>query len=614
MLSTLRLPAWLTRRRGDAARMTTLRASLLALTSVTLLPMFVAASIGAVLLVRHERATAERGAREQARALLTAVDAELRSSVTSLQTLAQSEALRQGQYGAFHAMVGRVRAGNPDWIDVHLIDVATRRELLDGRRAPAHAAGEEALQELIARVVASGEPMVSPLVARPGPPFFTIAVPLPVDGRMRFVLAADVKPEAIQRLLAAQQVPAGGLLAVADARQHLVARSQLHEQHIGRVMSPHARAAIARRPSGGFRGVTLDGMEVYTHYATSAWNGWSVAVGTPVEIIDAGARRVAVGVLALLGLGTFGALAAAHVWSRRIAVPVAALAERAQALANGDTTAAALPIDTRLTEIALLARNLEKSARAEQEATAERQRHLEREQAMRADAENANRSKDRFLAMLSHELRNPLSAMRVATELLRRTEPGSEGHARALEVLERQMRHLMRLVDDLLDAARVGSGKIELVRLPVALHLLVREAVSSLGDRCAGHALTLALEPVWVAGDETRLEQIVSNLLTNALRYTPSGGRVAVELAREGDEAVLTVRDNGVGIAPELLPRLFELFVQAQDGASGGLGIGLALVRRLVELHGGRVSAASDGPGCGSTFCVRLPAIDPPAG
>jgi two-component system, sensor histidine kinase len=168
-------------------------------------------------------------------------------------------------------------------------------------------------------------------------------------------------------------------------------------------------------------------------------------------------------------------------------------------------------------------------------------------------------------------------------------------------------------VDDLMDAARVGSGKIELARRPVAVHVLVREAVSGLGERCAAHTVQLALEPVWVAGDETRLEQIVSNLLGNALRYTPPGGVISVELIRQGTEAVLSVRDSGIGIAPELLPRLFQLFVQGQDGAAGGLGVGLALVRRLTELHGGSVSAASEGSGRGSLFRVRLPAIDAPA-
>jgi signal transduction histidine kinase len=612
MLNALRLPTWLARRRAASDEPTTLRASLLWLTAVTLLPMFVVASVGAVLLAREERATAERGAQEQVRALLTAVDAELRSTVTSLQTLAQSEALRLGQLQAFHAVMTRVRAVNPDWTDVNLVDAVTRRQLVEARRGPGDAPMDAVTADVVARAIASGQPVVSPVGPRPSHSSFTVAVPVPFDGRVRYVLSADVQPEAIQRLLLAQKLPPGSIATVLDAEQHVVARSFMHDKFVGRPATPGARAAVAREPMGSFRGTTLDGLEAYTRYAASEWSRWTVAVGAPVATVDAGARSVVVGALGFLALGTLGALAAAHVWSRRIAAPVTALAQRAQALGRGEPAAALQPIDTRLAEIRLLARNLEQGARAEHEAAAERSRHLAREQAMRSEAEAANRSKDRFLAMLSHELRNPLSAMKVATELLRRTAPGSDGHDRALAVLERQMRHMTRLVDDLLDAARVGSGKIELARVPVALHTTVRDAVGGLGERCASHALTLALEPVWVAGDETRLEQIVSNLLSNALRYTPAGGTIAVELAREGGDAVLTVRDSGIGIAPEMLPRLFQLFVQAQDGASGGLGIGLALVRRLTELHGGSVSAASEGLGRGSTFCVRLPAVAAP--
>jgi signal transduction histidine kinase len=471
---------------------------------------------------------------------------------------------------------------------------------------------DPATAELVTRVVASGQPVVSPTGPRPSHPSFAVAVPVTFDGRLRYVLSADVRPEAIQRLLQAQQILPGGAVAVVDAEHHIVARSPSHEQFVGRPATPNARAAFMRERRGSFRNASLDGFEVYTHYDASPWSGWTVAVGAPAAIVEAGVRSVIVGVLGFLAIGTLGALAAAHVWSRRIAEPVTALAERTEALGRGESVATLRPIDTRLAEIQLLARSLEQAARVEHEAAAERSRHLAREQAVRSEAESANRSKDQFLAMLSHELRNPLSAMRVATELMRRTEPSSDGHARAMDVLERQMRHLTRLVDDLLDAARVGSGKIELARAPLALHTLVREVVDGLSERCAGHALTLALAPVWVAGDETRLEQIVSNLLTNALRYTPRGGTIAVELRREGADAVLTVRDSGVGIAPEMLPRLFQLFVQAQDGASGGLGIGLALVRRLTELHGGSVGAASEGLGHGSTFCVRLPAIAPP--
>jgi signal transduction histidine kinase len=235
----------------------------------------------------------------------------------------------------------------------------------------------------------------------------------------------------------------------------------------------------------------------------------------------------------------------------------------------------------------------------------------------RAEAETANRQKDRFLAMLGHELRNPLGAISNAAQVLNRLEPGEGPGARARAVIDRHVHHLSRLVDDLLDISRVISGKVTLRRRPVDLTTLVARAVAADrgGEGGARHRVSSALDSVWVDGDEDRLEQVVSNLLDNARKYTPEDGAVDVVLRREADTAVLIVRDSGVGIAAELLPRVFDLFVQGDhslDRREGGLGIGLTLVKNIVELHGGMVEAASDGPGRGSGFTVRLPATAAP--
>jgi CheY-like chemotaxis protein/two-component sensor histidine kinase len=183
-----------------------------------------------------------------------------------------------------------------------------------------------------------------------------------------------------------------------------------------------------------------------------------------------------------------------------------------------------------------------------------------------------------------------------------------------LEVIARQSKHVSRLVDDLLDVARVTTGNIVLRREPVDLGETVRRVAATLdaAGRTEGYDLELDLGTVWVDGDAARLEQVVTNLLTNALRYTPRGGRIAVRVDRDEREARLEVRDTGIGIDADLLPRVFDLFVQASaqpDRAQGGLGVGLSLVRRLVELHGGRVEAASPGRGRGSVFRVRLPSL-----
>jgi len=229
-------------------------------------------------------------------------------------------------------------------------------------------------------------------------------------------------------------------------------------------------------------------------------------------------------------------------------------------------------------------------------------------------AQRANRAKDEFLAMLGHELRNPLGAITGAIGVLKALGSQEPTVARARAVIERQGQHLSRLVDDLLDVARVTTGKVELNRRTVDLGELVTSAMS--GWRAAGrfsrHEVGVEASEVWVSVDETRIEQILDNLLGNALKYTAAGGRVVVRVRPDDGTAVLEVADGGAGITSDFLDRMFELFVQGErplDRAQGGLGIGLTLVKALVGLHGGEVQAASEGPGRGSVFTVRLPRI-----
>lgn len=220
--------------------------------------------------------------------------------------------------------------------------------------------------------------------------------------------------------------------------------------------------------------------------------------------------------------------------------------------------------------------------------------------------------KDEFLAMISHELRNPLGAITTAVGLLDLLGDSSERALRAHAVIRRQSAHLARMVDDLIELTRLTSGQFEVVRSPMRLDELVERAVAALREagKLERHTLVLRTVPVMIDVDGTRIEQVVTNLLVNAIKYTDPGGRIDVDVELDGDEAVLRVRDSGVGISPDLLPHIFDLFTQARqtlDRSQGGLGIGLTLVRRLVELHGGRVEATSEGHGAGSLFTVRLP-------
>ena len=224
----------------------------------------------------------------------------------------------------------------------------------------------------------------------------------------------------------------------------------------------------------------------------------------------------------------------------------------------------------------------------------------------------ADRRKDEFLAMISHELRNPLSAIMNASALLDRASAADPAWSKTLSVILRQTEQLTRIVDDLLDISRLNAGKLILERNALDLANLVDRCVKVLAGRhlLDRHRLDLRLASAPVDGDGARLEQVVTNLLTNALKYTPAGGTIAVDVASDGAEAVLRVTDTGIGIPPELLPRIFDLFVQSERGLDrrdGGLGVGLSIVRRLVEAHGGRVDAESAGPNRGAEFVVRLP-------
>lgn len=230
--------------------------------------------------------------------------------------------------------------------------------------------------------------------------------------------------------------------------------------------------------------------------------------------------------------------------------------------------------------------------------------------------EEASRRKDEFLAMLSHELRNPLAPIRNAVELIRRMAPHEPKLIWATDVTERQLRQITRLVDELLDVARISQGKIVLQKAPLDLGALILQCLEVQRPTVAARGLVLTqslpAQPLWVSGDAARLQQVISNLLNNAIKYTQDGGQLHVGLSREGERALIAVRDNGMGIEPALLPRVFDLFEQGQralDRSQGGLGVGLTLVQRLVRLHEGQVEAFSAGPGLGAEFRVTLPCL-----
>lgn len=241
------------------------------------------------------------------------------------------------------------------------------------------------------------------------------------------------------------------------------------------------------------------------------------------------------------------------------------------------------------------------------------------EHAARAEAERANLAKDDFLAMLGHELRNPLSAILSALELLRR-KAGTETFEKGVSILDRQARHLTRLVDDLLDVARIGQGKVHLERERIDLAEVMEVALERANPLIEeqNHRVDARItRALWIDADRGRMEQVIGNLLTNAAKYTPPGGRIMVEARATEGFAQVRIADTGIGISPEMLPRVFDRFAQdrqALDQSRGGLGLGLAIVRNLVQLHKGTVEVRSEGEGQGAEFVVRIPGASPKPG
>lgn len=283
-------------------------------------------------------------------------------------------------------------------------------------------------------------------------------------------------------------------------------------------------------------------------------------------------------------------------------------------------------LEARAAEVARQAEQIREHERREHERSLAEERTRWQAEAMKRQMEQlaeADRRKDRFLALLSHELRNPLAPIMAGLELLRarfETEPDDENIIRTRDVIEKQARHLARLVDDLLDMSRISSGKIELRKEPITIQEVVEQAISTSGPIVdeRRHELLVSMpavssDPLWVMGDGTRLVQVLANLLNNAARYTPDEGRIRVRVERAGDQVSLCVTDNGRGISAAFLEHVFEAFSQEEQRTGSGLGLGLSVVRQLVTMHDGEVTAASAGPGEGSEFRVLLPLTSPPA-
>lgn len=608
----------------------TLRTSIALLVAAAVLPVVIFAALLTVLLTRHEQQTFERGARETTRAMALATARELDLAVTSLETLATSPALDRPDLTPFREQADRLRRSRHGWSRIFLADPAGQtifstapppgesHALEPGREIAWHD------QEFFQRVLRERRPAVSDLITGgrgANGSTIVIAVPVQRQGQITHVLATSVEPLALVETIDEDQLRAGWGIRVFDSKRTTVAQRPLDPAVVGQREGPLAEAI---RAAGGGEGeqwvrlVTRTGVPAYVAFTPLPRWGWGIAIAVPAAPVEAPGRRSMTitvgGGLALLSVG----LGLAILIGRRIASPIGELAHAADALGRREPVA--VPTSA-LREVGDLARAVRQADDTLRE-RAEERKLLDAELRRRAEElEQANHVKDEFLATVSHELRSPLNAILGWTRILSAgPELQPSELARALDTIHRNARLQSQLIDDLLDLSRIVSGQLRLEVKATDLRAVISSALDVVRPAADAKGITLEADAPpthpTVLADPDRLQQILWNLLSNAIRFTPGGGRVGVTLRTVDAEVHVAVADTGEGIRPDFLPHVFERFRRdAHDDARAhnGLGLGLAIVRHLVELQGGRVWAESDGAGRGATFTFSLPLKTVPA-
>jgi signal transduction histidine kinase len=598
-----------------------LRTLLTVLVLVTTLPL---AAYAGWLILRssaQQQALVDRQNIEQARAVSVAVDKEIESTIASLHVLGLIDSVTAPDKSGFVLIAERILTLHPGWHSVRLID----RNLNVIAGTSAAPAGSQLVNPSWARdVLKTGRPAISTVVHDPDSGEWTVSIGVPVQraNAVRYVLSAKVFAHMFNDVLQRQKVPPDGVVTLLDAAPRIVARTRSPEKYVGQ--SPTADFVQRSRSAaeGSWRTVLLEGTRAYSAWSRSAVSGWTIGIGLPSEPVDAPLRR-SFGALLTAGVSVCAVgLVLALILGRRLVATQTAAAEAARSLAQGQAVQA---FDSNIAEAHQLADALrdaaailQKRLRERDQAQAEADRHraalLERETSARHAAESLNRAKDDFIATVSHELRTPLNVIFGWVAILRSGSLDAAQRMQALEIIDRNMRLQVRLIEDLLDMSRAIRGSVSLDLQPVDVAGVLESAIESLrptadARRIAIHAHTprdLAL----ASADPVRLQQVFWNVLSNALKFTPAGGRVDVDVSVAATDAIIRVSDSGEGIAPEFLPYVFDRFSQEDAEVTrthAGLGLGLSLVRHITELHGGTITAHSDGKGRGATFTIRLP-------
>jgi signal transduction histidine kinase/CheY-like chemotaxis protein len=586
----------------------------LLLAAVGVVPMLVLSFVLGYFLVDHERATFRAAALERDQTLLATIDAQMLGYLGTVRALSASASLEAGDLPAFYNEAHQVLGSQqPDWRDILLLD-ATGRPLLNlivpyGAKLPDETQIDKPgfRQVLETKRPFIGNVNLGPITGRPG---IAVRIPVIYGSELRYVLEFIVEPSALVSVMKAQGYSATWVVGLVDKAGRFIARVPASPG--GDQAPPDFLAQIQRGPVGWFHGRTLEGQDTYTALKTSTLTGWTVGLAIPSAEVNVAAYRAS----AYMALGTFlsllSALAFAYWLSRYISAPIAMLADAARRIGREPRPAplGAVKSDPHVQEVFEVASALEEAAALLQERELLRQRE---QQALLA----ADKAKDEFLAMLGHELRNPLSSIVASAHVLRLSKPGAAAALQAHEVIDRQAQQMARLVEDLLDVSRLAMGKVTLHRERLDLASVAERVLQTWQQTRRGRAARVRadLRRVWVHADRVRMEQILSNLLDNAEKFSAGNLRIDVRVGAEAGKAILQVRDQGQGITSEEIPHIFKLFVQGPQSIArpqGGLGLGLTLVQRLAEMHGGEVAVFSAGRGQGASFTVRLPIVEAP--
>ena len=593
------------------APLNALRWRLVVLTAVAILPLAIMAAGGLYYLSQRQSGQIRSVGLELSRSVANAVDTELRGTITVLETLATAQSLDRQDFADFGERARRIIAVRPAWATI-IVAEAGGTVRLDTRTGdvPAQGIFDPATSEQARQTRA---PAIGRLTRVGDQWWFAVTVPAIRDAELVYLITALVSPAAIHDVIERQAIPADWLISIVDQDGVRVARSTDHEQTLGGRLSPTAQRVVNRGGRAGFgESVSLEGTTNYTPYSRIESSGWVAVLGLPTATVDAAAYRsvlgIGLGALLSIVLGTLGAG-----WvARGITRPIAELRAAAEAL--GQRQAPVVPA-TALVEVRAVGMALVDAAAHIARFEADREELLRKERFAREAAERADRGKDEFMAVLSHELRTPLNAVYGWARLLQNDQLRDPATiARAHDAIVRNADAQVRLIDDLLDLSRISTGKIRLaiawLQLPDVL-LSALDAVRPAADAKGVRISTAIDEQVdAVAGDAARLQQIVCNLLVNAIKFTPAGGEVCLVLRNVERGVEIVVSDTGEGIAPDMLQHVFDRFRQADSSSTrshGGLGLGLSLVRHLVDLHRGSVIASSEGLGQGARFTVTLP-------